>query len=245
MALELFVDAGLLREAKPGLAYLTGRLLEEGTHSRSAEELAEAIEDVGGTLDVGACGVSLRVRAEDLALAVELLADVALRPAFPAEAIPWAKRRIVAELQGDRDDPAFRADLIFRGLVYGDHPYARDPRGTTRADRPADPRRRPAHHARYFAPDNAFLVAVGDFEPKALHALIRAQFQTWEPRGGGRRRSPGSRGRRGPGSAAWATPASRSTSCSATWGSAATTPTSTPSPCSTTSSAAGRASPTG
>ena len=132
MALELFVDAGLLRETKPGLACLTGRLLDEGTHARSAEELAEAIEDVGGTLDVGACGASLRVRAEDLALAVELLADVARRPAFPAEAIPWAKRRIVAELHGDRDDPAFRADLIFRGLVYGDHPYSRDPRGTTR-----------------------------------------------------------------------------------------------------------------
>ena len=48
IALELFVDAGLLREAKPGLAHLAGRLLEEGTASRSAEEMAEAIEDVGG-----------------------------------------------------------------------------------------------------------------------------------------------------------------------------------------------------
>ena len=83
MALELFVDAGLLREAKPGLAYLTGRLLEEGTLTRPAEALAEAIEDVGGTLDVGSTGASLRVRAEDLPLALELLADVVLRPAFP------------------------------------------------------------------------------------------------------------------------------------------------------------------
>ncbi len=58
VALELFVDAGLLREAKPGLAYLTGRLLEEGTKTRPAETLAEAIEDVGGTIDVGSTGVS-------------------------------------------------------------------------------------------------------------------------------------------------------------------------------------------
>ena len=47
--LELFVDAGLLREAKPGLAYLTGRLLEEGTQTRSAEALATgAIFALGG-----------------------------------------------------------------------------------------------------------------------------------------------------------------------------------------------------
>ncbi len=87
VALEFFVDAGLLHEGKPGLGYLTGRLLEEGTQARSAEALAEAIEDIGGTLDVGSTGASLRVRAEDLPLALELLSDVVLRPAFPAEAL--------------------------------------------------------------------------------------------------------------------------------------------------------------
>src|SRR5205807_3350175 len=74
VALELYVDAGSLREAKPGLASLTGRLLEEGTTSRTAEELARASEDVGGSLEVGATGGSVRVRAEVLALALELLA---------------------------------------------------------------------------------------------------------------------------------------------------------------------------
>lgn len=181
VALELFVDAGLLREAKPGLAYLTGRLLEEGTHTRSADALAEAIEDIGGTLDVGATGASIRVRAEDLPLALDLLSDVVLRPAFPEEALPWAKRRIIAELQGDRDDPAFRADLIFRGLVYGDHPYARDPRGAGReiARLSLDDVR--GHHRRHFTADDAFLVAVGDFEPRRLQGLIRDRFEGWEP----------------------------------------------------------------
>ena len=143
VALELFVDAGVLRETKPGLGHLTGRMLEEGTLTRPADVLAEAIEDVGGTLDVAATGASLRVRAEDLPLALEVLADVVRRPAFPAEALPWARRRIAAELQGDRDDPAFRADLLFRHLVYGDHPYARDPRGSVRDLKPADARRCP------------------------------------------------------------------------------------------------------
>ncbi len=122
VALELYVDAGSVREAKPGLAALTGRLLEEGTTSRSAEELAESIEDAGGSLEVGSTGGSVRARAEDLAMALEILADVTIHPAFPAEAVRRVARRIGAELRGDLDDPAFRADLSFRGLIYGSHP---------------------------------------------------------------------------------------------------------------------------
>jgi zinc protease len=177
--LELFVDSGLLRESKPGQAYLTGRMLEEGTTSRSAEAMAEAIEDVGGASEVGSTGASLRVRAEDLPMAVEWLADLALRPAFPAEALGWTRRKTSAELQSDRDDPSFRADLLFRGLVYGDHPYARDPRGTAREIARLTRDDVVEHHARYFRPENAFLVAVGDFDPRKLQAMVKSQFGGW------------------------------------------------------------------
>ncbi len=179
VALELFVDAGLLREGKPGVAHLLGRMLEEGAAGRSAEEMAEAIEDIGGALEVSATGASLRVRAEDLSLAVGWLADLALRPSFPDEAFPWTRRKVAAELQSDRDDPAFRADLLFRGLVYGDHPYGRDPRGTGREiarltlDDVVD------HHRRTFAPANSFLVAVGDFDPRKLLATVKGRFGAW------------------------------------------------------------------
>ena len=46
-----------------------------------------------------------------------------MRPAFPAEALSWVAERIAAELRGDLDDPAFRAELSFRNLVYGTHPW--------------------------------------------------------------------------------------------------------------------------
>ena len=179
VALELFVDSGLLREAKPGQAYLTGRMLEEGTTSRSADAMAEAIEDVGGALEVSSTGASLRVRAEDLPLAIEWLADLAIRPSFPAEALAWTKRKIAAELQSDRDDPTFRADLIFRGLVYGDHPYARDPRGTARETARLTLEDVLDHHSGYFQPENAFLVAVGEFDPRKLQSLVKARFGSW------------------------------------------------------------------
>ncbi len=190
VALELFVDAGVLREAKPGLAHLTGRLLEEGTETRSADALAESIEDVGGTLDVSSTGASLRVRAEDLPLAIEILAELVRRPALPVEALGWVRRRIAAELQADRDDPSYRADLLFRGLVYGEHPYARDPRGGSRDLKGLTLDDVRAHHARYFVPDNAFLVTVGDFEPRRLRTMVQGQFGSWVPGGQGRRPIP-------------------------------------------------------
>jgi zinc protease len=183
VALELYVDAGQLRETKPGLAHLTGRWREEGTRRRTSEELAATIEDVGGTLDVGATGASLRVRAEDLPLAFDLLADVIRNPAFPADALPWLKHRTITELRADRDDPMFRADAAFRSLIHGAHPYGRDARGNARDIARLTRPNVQAHHRRFFTPDNAFLVAVGDFDPRTLRRLTRETLGDWKPSG--------------------------------------------------------------
>ncbi len=179
VAIEFYCDSGQLREARPGLSYLAGRMLEEGTEGRSGDEMAEAIEDVGGVLEVGSTGMSLRVRAEDLALAVELLADLILRPTFPKEALGWAKRRTIAELQGDLDDPAYRAELIFRKLTYGEHPCGRDPRGTPREIRVLEREDLVAHHERCYQPGRSALVVVGDFESRALKTLVERHLGDW------------------------------------------------------------------
>jgi len=183
VALELYADAGLLREVKPGVACLTGRLLDEGTSTRTATELAAAIEDVGGALESGATGSSLRVCREDLALGVELLADVTIRPVFPAEAVSWIAERIAAELIVDLEDPAFRAELSLRDLVYGSHPLARDPRGGAREIARLTRQDAHEHHRRYFVPANAVLVAVGDFDPRRLVSLVKGHFGAWAARG--------------------------------------------------------------
>ena len=104
---------------------------------------------------------------EDLPLALELLADLVRRPVFPVDAVDWAKERIVADLKADMEDPAYLADLVFRGLIYGAHPLGRDPRGTPREVRLLTRDDVIEHHRRHFAPESAFLVAVGDFEPRA------------------------------------------------------------------------------
>ncbi len=181
VALEIYLDAGSLRELKPGVAALTGRLLDEGTTTRSAEALAAAIEDVGGGLEVGSTGVSVRVKAEDLPLAVELMADVILRPAFPADALAWTKRRIVADIQGDRDDPTFRAEQVFRALIYGKHPYGRDSRGGLRDLARLTLDDIQLHHSQHFRANRAIFAAAGDFDPRQLRSLVKTHFGRWQP----------------------------------------------------------------
>jgi zinc protease len=179
VALELYHDSGQVREEKPGLAHLVGRLREEGTRTRSAEDLAAAVEDIGGSLEIGATGLGLRVRAEDLAQAVELMTDVTLRPAFPADALEWTRQRVLADMKSDRDDPAFRADLIFRGLIYGEHPYGRDPRGRMRGLGTLTLDDVRAHHRAFVRPNNACLAVSGDFGPRHLRSILERHLAEW------------------------------------------------------------------
>jgi len=182
-AVDFYVEGGWVREAVPGVAALTSRMLEEGSEGRSAQEVAAAIEDVGGSLELSAAWSALRARSEDLALGLEILADVARRPAFPAETLEWSKQRLIAELKGDLEDPAFRAEQEFRRLVYGDHPLGRDYRGGVKDLRRLTREDVLAHHRRHFAPENAFLVVVGEFDPAKLRRLAASAFGGWEPVG--------------------------------------------------------------
>ena len=104
-------------------------------------------------------------------------------PAVPPEALDWAKQRIIGELRGDREDPAFRADQAFRAMVYGDHPLGRDHRGGVREIGRLTREDVFAHHRRCFAPENAFLVAVGEFDPRKLRRMIEKRFGDWAPNG--------------------------------------------------------------
>lgn len=182
-AVDFYVEGGWVREHSPGAAALTSRMLEEGSADRSAQEIAGAIEDVGGSLELSSAWSALRTRSEDLALGLEVLGDVARRPAFPPDALEWTKQRLIADLKADLEDPAFRADQAFRRLVYGDHPLGRDYRGGVRDIQRLTRDDVVAHHRRHFSPENAFLVVVGEYDPARLKRLVEAHLGGWKSTG--------------------------------------------------------------
>jgi zinc protease len=181
VALQAHVEADRRFEpaAKAGLAALHGECLRSGTERRDALAIAETIEGVGGELATSATGIACKVRAGDVALALDLVADCLQRSTFPEAEVAKKRAEQVSRIQAQADEPQLLAALAARAGVYGDHPYGRPALGTvercaalTRDDLVAWYRTR-------VVPANTLLVLVGDFDPAAVRAAITAQFGAW------------------------------------------------------------------
>jgi zinc protease len=180
----LYVRSGTAAEpaAQAGLAGMTAELLTKGTPTRTASQIAETIEGVGGELNASAgldwLTVSTTVLAEHMPLAFELVADVTQRPTFPEQEVQVTRRRTLSGLQAELGQPGTIAERRFQRELYGpDHPYGVSPiPGTVEAitrDQIA------GFHRQHFAADNALLVVSGAVRADQVEALARQHFAGW------------------------------------------------------------------
>jgi zinc protease len=111
---------------KAGVANLTASLLDEGTANRTAKQIAEQIEFVGGSLSARTSEdfttASVKVLKQDVELGFELLGDILLHPAFPEQEFDRVRNQILGEIQSERDDPAQVAAKAFKQVVFPGHP---------------------------------------------------------------------------------------------------------------------------
>lgn len=186
LSLTLAVPAGSYFDpaGKSGLAELAAGLLTKGAGSRTAEEISATIEGVGGTIAAAAGSdfltVDAAVLAADRQLAFELLADVALRPAFAERELELLRTQTLSALALQRSQPEAIASRAFAKALYGDHPYGRRPedasvRSITRDDLVQ-------FHAMHVRPSQALLVVAGAVEAAEALALAEAAFGTWSGR---------------------------------------------------------------
>jgi zinc protease len=120
-----------------GLLNLAAELARRGTAGRSREQLDEALDALGGRLDVLVDQDSVRLVGEVLARNLEpylaLLADVVLRPDFSAAEFARTRREIQAQIDEVRNDDRALCARFFERRLYGDHPYGRAPDGTEKS----------------------------------------------------------------------------------------------------------------
>ena len=185
----MLIQAGALLDHldKPGLANLTAQLLTQGTTTRSASQISEAIEFVGGSLSVDAgqdvTTVSLSVLSQDLDLGLDLLADILLRPTFAPGEIRRKAQEVVAEIKRKQEDPGEVSAEAFAALVFGKHPYGRPVQGTE-ASVPAITREDLVRfHDQYYRPNRTILSVVGDVSLADLKRRLEARLGAWQ--GGG------------------------------------------------------------
>lgn len=170
-------------DGKAGLAGATAALLTKGTATRSSQQIAEAIDFVGGGLGAGAglesANVTASVTSDQLDLGFELMSDVVLRPSFPQDEIDRWRRQALSNLQVQYQNAGYLAGEALGRLLYGDHPYGRPGDGTPQSLQGLTRDDFTAFHKRVWIPNNAFLAVVGDVKPADAFARAEKAFGGW------------------------------------------------------------------
>jgi zinc protease len=185
VSMELVIQSGSAAdpEALPGLAGVVADMLKEGTLKKNAGAFAEAVEFLGASIGTSAGSETVRVSMhalnEHFDAAMGLLAEAALTPAFDPKELEKLKKRSLDELKLKMDKPQWLARRELQRQLYGSHPYARY--DTTEAALKKLTRKDLAsYHGGHFAPNNAFLVVVGDITREALETRVKALFGAWK-----------------------------------------------------------------
>ncbi len=183
----LSIGAGCPSEPaeKAGLNSLLSECLLKGTATRSAADVADALESLGGSLSSSAGNNSLslaaRCLAEDWRTMLEVLADVLLHPRFPADALETEKQAMISDIRDAEEDPVALTFRHLRRLSYGDQSYGHLSDGTEESVRALTREDLLAQHARLVCGRNMVLSIAGDIDAHEVVTYAQTLFATLPP----------------------------------------------------------------
>ncbi len=168
----------------PGLATFTANLLDEGAGTRDAFGIASEAAYLGATLSSAAdwdhSYVNLSTPRRTLGPALDLLADVALRPSFKSADVARERDLRLAQIVQQRDQPNGMAALAFGAILFpANHPYHRPLNGDSAATSRLDSLTVRGFYGRTFRPDQAELVITGDITLAEARAEITKRLGKW------------------------------------------------------------------
>jgi zinc protease len=181
---RLLVKAGGRDEpaGKEGLAELTASLLDQGTASHTAEEIAEIIDGIGGKLWVSAgeenTTIGCDVLAPDSTTGLDLFSNIVLEPVFPKKELVRAEQRMIQDIKQSFDSPAALAHRHVRNLLFGaGSRLGRDKTEKSVTGITTDDLR--GFYRSWFLPNNAILLVVGNFSKAAMLRQLIQRFGSW------------------------------------------------------------------
>lgn len=169
-------------DALSGIAHFVEHMLFKGTDTRSAEDIAQTIDSIGGQLDAFTskeyAGYYIKVLDEHLPLALDVLADIVLHPAFADEDIEREKKVILEEIKMVEDTPDDLVHEIFTESYWAGHPLGRPILGTPQT---VEAFTRPALQTyfadAYIAP-NMIIAAAGNLRHEQIRDLVQRAFHS-------------------------------------------------------------------
>lgn len=171
---------------RSGLASFTSTLLDDGTKTRSAVEIANSLQAIGANMGTGSSwdssSVSIQTLTKNLDPALSIFADVILNPTFPDNELETVRRRTLTGLIQRKDNPNAIANVAFNTLLYGKkHPYGQSLGGDEASVKALTRAELADFYSTYYRPNNATLVVVGDVEKADLIKKLETAFADWKP----------------------------------------------------------------
>ena len=170
---------------KPGLANFTAAMLREGTATRSALQIADEVARLGGSLTTSSTMDGSQVTASSLKRTfpalLEVMADVARHPAFPADEIERQRASRLASLVQQRENPNAVASAVMAAALYGpSHPYGYTELGSEASNKAMSRDDMQKFWSQNFVPKNAALVVSGQITVAELRPLVEKAFGDWQ-----------------------------------------------------------------
>jgi zinc protease len=167
-----------------GVAHFASKTIDRGTTTRSADQIAEALDSRGVSLAAAVTRQSLSLTCtclvEDFDAILAQLADIIECPAFPAAEVDSRRGEVITLIRQDEDSPAAVAvDGLMDVLYDAHHPYGRRLRGTLATAERIDTAVLDAFHQAHVMPASVSLAIVGDIAPQRAVDAVSKAFLAW------------------------------------------------------------------
>ena len=175
------------QQGRYGIASFTSRMQDEGTATRDALQISEEQMQLGAQLGTGSSldnsSVTMTALKARMGPSLNLFADVALNPSFPQEEIDRQRKQVLGQIMQEKRQPVQMGIRILPGLVYGaGHPYGQPLTGSGTEDviKSVTQQDLKGFHSKWFKPNNATMVIVGDVTMAEVLPKLEAAFNKWQ-----------------------------------------------------------------
>ena len=200
VAASILVRVGSRWETKrlAGVSHFLEHIVFKGTERfPTSRDVSESIEGIGGVLNASTdkelTTFWAKVPGGHLEVALSLLFDLAFAPRIEADEVGRERNVVVEELRMYLDQPGDLVQMMFDGLLWGDHPLARDPAGSKSSLVRIGAEELRSHRTAFYVPERVVVVLAGGFDPDGARKLVERCFEVQGPAdvGAGGRRSDG------------------------------------------------------
>jgi zinc protease len=171
-------------KGKDGVANMASSLIDDGTTTRSANDITNQLQSIGANLTASSgwdsTNVTLQTLTRDLDKALDIYSDVIINPAYPATEVEGLRGRSIVGLQQQKSNANIIGNIAYNKVLYGDHPYGRQLNGNEKTIAGIKRDDVVGYYNSVYRPNNAVLIVVGDADKKTLLPKLEKAFAGWK-----------------------------------------------------------------